>query len=186
MIYLVLIFKARRQLRYFEVFSALELPELNQKIFELAASDDFELQSAVIQALSNNKDKAIRQLALLLCNQYDPISLQIILRLFVHNYQSGDHLIIDKMLTRLDNEIDIHNSCSTLIDICGKHFEPALLTCLLWVYECSPCTVCREEAVKLMVQHELLPQKLQEKCQFDCIENIRNLVKEYRTKTGTT
>ncbi|MBS0290435.1 MAG: hypothetical protein JSS07_10445 [Proteobacteria bacterium] len=165
-------------IRYLTFFARRAFPRINEMVLGLALSQDHEIQNAAIKALSNSQHHMIHELAISLCNE-DNISFNKHIGLFIHNYQVGDYQLIESMLRDDLDEHKIHEIAESLIKICKKHMEPGLINCLLWLYEHSPCSRCRKEAVLLLIKHELLPEDLLQECQFDCDEQIRDIAKRH-------
>ena len=52
-----------------------------------------------------------------------------------------------------------------------------LASCCLWVYEHTPCSLCRESAVKALLERERAPKTLLLECLWDCSKDIRAMAK---------
>ncbi len=150
-------------------FTSRPFPFLHEKTLDLALSGDNQIKEAAIKAISNSKDPAIRKLVTLIY-QTEKVFPHRYLTLFILNYQPGDHHIIEAAIINLTDEQEIHNVCYALIDICKNNMSAELMGCLIWVYENSPCSVCRNDAVVLLKNNLLLPNELQAEYQFDCFE----------------
>ncbi|MGB6294874.1 MAG: hypothetical protein WBF90_01665 [Rivularia sp. (in: cyanobacteria)] len=165
--------------RYLWIFRKREVPRLDDKLFQLAMSDDEDIRTATVEALKNCQDSSIRNLAIDFSkNQDDELAIYSV-GLFIKNYQYGDNRFIESILPRIKDEDIKHFVCMDLIKIFERNKVDELLTSLLWAYENTPCTYCREKIVKALINSNLMPPKLVDECQFDCVKDIRDLAREY-------
>ncbi len=162
--------------RYLWIFRKQEVPRLDDKLFQLAMSDDEDIRTAAVEALKNCQDSSIRNLAIDLSKNQDDEFAICSVGLLIKNYQSGDNIFIESILPRINDEDTKHFVCMDLIEIFERHAVEELLTSLLWAYENTPCTYCREKIVKALINSSLIPPKLVDECQFDCVQDVRILV----------
>jgi hypothetical protein len=174
-----LLAETRREqlLSYLWVFRRKELPALDKKLFELAASEDKELQAAAINALSNSKEASIRDLAIRLIRENRDVICRSAIGLFEKNYQPGDYALIESALFTPEDRDVLHRIAHAILDLGEANPLSELANCLLWVYEQTPCTNCRENAVKCLIKLDCLPDSVREECRWDCSDDIRELVK---------
>lgn len=104
--------------------------------------------------------------------------------LFENNYRDGDFATIESRLSITEVREKMHSVCMDLQDVCKANRTSAAGGCLLWIYENTPCSMCRLYAVEMLVDMHLLPERLKEECLHDCSEDIRNLVSRINDKSG--
>lgn len=75
----------------------------------------------------------------------------------------------------LRDEIATHALVSDLNQLIPKIEDP--LPFLSWVYDASPCTYCRLNAVAMMVARQCLPPEIAYEATWDCEEDIRELAR---------
>lgn len=165
--------------RYLWIFIKREVPRLDDKLFQLAMSEDKDIRTAAVETLKFCQNSSIRNLAIDLSKNQDDEFAICSVGLFIKNYQSGDNRFIESILIRINDEDTKHFVCMDLIKIFERHAVDELLTSLLWAYENTPCTYCREKIVKALINSSLIPQRLVDECQFDCVEDVRDLVRKY-------
>lgn len=163
---------------YLWVFRRRELPALDDKLFGLTKSENKEIVSSAISALVHTTHPRIRKLAIELHDSEDNELFIPAIELFLNNYQNGDHRYIEKALIESDDTELLHNICFDILDVFEENSEKEMQTCLLWVYENTPCVNCRERAVKLLAKNNILPEGIRLECQFDCSEDTRNVEKK--------
>lgn len=164
-------------IRYLWVFRRRELPRVSLAITDLVFSSDPKIQDAAIFALSQLTDSSIRDIAISLCSNEDKeIALKAI-ELFINNYQEGDSKYIDPILNTVEDKHILHGACMDTIKLFEKHPLKELVNVMLWVYENTPCTHCRNWAVGLLIEKGWLPEKQLNECLHDCVEDTRELAK---------
>jgi hypothetical protein len=167
-------------IRYFWVFRNRELPRLPELITNLAFSNDHEIQGAAISALSNLSDSRIREIAIKLSlNSDSQIALNAI-ELFINNYQIGDSKYIEPLLNHIKDNDVCHWVCMDVIKLFEKHQPKECINMMLWAYENTPCTHCRNWAVRLLIEKNWLPETYLNECLYDCVEETRELAKKHR------
>lgn len=169
--------RTRRLYCYLRVFHMRALPELHDRIFELALSSNRQVRLAACTALSHRKSTRVRQFALNLLHE-DPSSIHSgALELLRLNYRAGDHVIIAKSLRgRLAPET-IHSIVLDLVLLAREIAGPELADCLHWAYEHTPCSSCRQSVVDKLIKWNAAPPELLEECLWDCEYEIRELAR---------
>ena len=174
-----LLAETRREqlLRYLWIFRLREFPRLDDRLFDLAASEDEEIQDAAIVALAHSKDASIRNLANRLLRERPTSIYQSALRLYTKNYEPEDYQLIESILT-LSEDVDLlHQTAYDLIRFVKAQEDPQLANFLFWAYERTPCAICRKYAVEDLLKRKQAPETLLQECLWDCSEEIRDLAK---------
>lgn len=162
------------QRRFLSVFSSRCIPRVSDKLLGLAESRDLEVRWQVYCALRDVPDPRIRSVAL---RALTPELLKSgSLQLWQSNYQPGDYLAIERALILPDNDVDLHVIIRDLLNLCGEIGQPECLSLLLFIYEHSPCGLCRSGAVDAMVDLGITPEWVAEECRFDAIDSIREKI----------
>ena len=168
------------QLRgYLRVFRLRPMPELPQCVFDLVTADDEELSEAAIRALSHSCDDRVRELAIGLLKQSPPRLDG--LPLFEKNYQPGDHLLWEPLFPRAGDADFLHAIALDFVRMAKEVKGDDLKDSLLWAYEYSPCSFCRQSAFKELVEREAAPRYVVEECLWDCQDETRDLAKSILT-----
>lgn len=167
-------------IRYLWFFRNRELPRLPESITDLAFSNDIEIQDTAISALSNLSDSRIREIAInLSLNSDSEVALKAI-ELFINNYQTGDSKYIEPLLNHIKDQDVSHGVCMDLIKLFEKHQSKECINMMLWAYENTPCTHCRNWAVQQLIENDCLPEAYLNECLYDCVEDTRELAKKYQ------
>jgi hypothetical protein len=162
-------------LRYLWIFCRAKLPEVSEFMLELAGSADVELRGAALTALANVKDRAVRDFALRLLNDGELVAVELLR----NNFAEGDfEYIIERLHANADPD-EVHRCGMDVLSICGAHERAEAADCLIWVYENTPCALCRNDAVRKLIEIDRLPRVLAEECLSDCEEETRKDVAAY-------
>lgn len=166
-------------LRLLQIFRKRPLPDIPQKILDLAVGEDPALSHAAMLALSNCCDRQVHHLARKILQQANWERGAQALPLLIHNYQSRDIQLIQQLIRRLPSGLDrttLHGIVHGVLNVCQQH--PGLHDMLLWIYEQSPCMHCRYHAVQRLHSQNALPSQLRDECLVDGNEDIRAMIKE--------
>jgi hypothetical protein len=165
---------ARDQLlRCLWVFRRRALPSLHPRLFELAQSDDEQLQQAAIAALAHSKDPRIHELALRLFGASPAVITGEGIHLFVQNYEPGDHQVIEKALFVPSEPEERHSVGYDILDLAKSKPAAELGKCLEWVYEHTPCSNCRGRALNCLIERSQASEDLLTESLWDCCEKTR-------------
>lgn len=171
-------------LRLLWIFRRASLPDLHPRIWKLADAKDDVLRDAALQALAQNKDSRIGELgrARLRSGAFTARDSDT-LDLFIRNYYPQDEQLIMSALALLSPDVDeAHNLGSSLLDICDANTSCASLDMLKWVYESTPCSLCRYSSVKQMAIIGEVPHEIFAECLDDANEDLRNLAEECKKR----
>jgi len=98
-------------------------------------------------------------------------------RLLVRNYTAGDHFLIERALPAGDgDEVKLHHLCSSLVDVFQENGAANCEGAMHFVYERTPCSGCRHDAVKLLLAAGAATPALIDECRYDADLDTRDLV----------
>ena len=101
------------------------------------------------------------------------------LKLFIENYTSGDaKLIINALNSVKSNLDDAHHLSHSIRNLIDYYRDPKLTDALIWVYENTPCTICREKMVEKLYEFGKLSDSILHECLYDARENIREFARK--------
>ncbi|MGN0607962.1 MAG: hypothetical protein ACI4J6_02050 [Oscillospiraceae bacterium] len=149
-----------------------------------AESEDERLKNAAIDALCVIRADKVHELALeILRSTY---SVQAVYML-IKNYKESDHDLLMNILNGLEidreNKSDWHGIVLSLLDEAENGVLPD--EALMFIYDRSLCSCCREYAFIEMRRRNILTDKIIDECLFDCGEDIRKAAEEIN-QTGST
>lgn len=101
-----------------------------------------------------------------------------VIDLFIHNFRTGDETLLLAALRELTIDDDeAHFLGSSVIDVCEENNSPALSDLLHWIYSSNPCTICRKQAIQLLIASGSLAESTAIECLHDASRDIRDIVK---------
>lgn len=161
------------------VFNQAPLPSLHPRLWTFAHSPHLELRSTSQMILSEYKDPRIAALAkeLITSTELTPDDDEVI-ALFKHNYVPGDEELILNALKRFNSADadNLHAMGGAVSDILENNTDTALCGLATWLYENTPCEVCRKNAVQWLCENDRLSPAMRTECQYDANCQIRELV----------
>lgn len=161
------------------VFRRAPLRRLADVFIEWADGPNPELRSAAIAALAQVSDSRVHALAVSKAREGKLINEDAeALRLFLNNYTpTADARLIARALTDLrTDDGSAHRLGWGVLDLFERHADAALAPALKWVYEHTPGSICRREAVKHLIALGELDGKMLRECQYDASADVRDAV----------
>lgn len=162
-------------LRLLWVFRRTPLPVLTPKVWACVRRSPGKLRDAALTALGQTRHADIGSFAREALRG-SPLTAQddALLELFIHNYVPGDVALIHATLpSTCEDDEALHAMASSLLHICQENTGAELQPLLVWIYEQTPCAICRCSAVKLMMDQNFLPPSIAEECYEDADEDTR-------------
>ena len=153
-------------------FGAIGVPRFDRRLLEWLTHPDEDLRWEALGALAPVQHTEVRQLALQMIvngDTADGVSL------LVSNFQEGDFALIHQHLRLLADADDAHYLVGELLKLYEAHPVGESLNCLLYVYELSPCSTCRREAVEALVALGIAPEWVFLESAFDADPKTRAL-----------
>jgi hypothetical protein len=161
------------------VFRRAALPEIHPRIWELAQSKNDALRAAAVEALAQIRDERVSAFgrAQLVAGELPKIASEVI-DLFTLNYQARGEELISAAVQRIaPSEDEAHGLGLSILRVCKKNQSPAFSGSLGWVYETTPCTICRHDALKELVALERHTPEMIADSLFDAEEDTRKLAR---------
>jgi len=95
--------------------------------------------------------------------------------LLLKNYKKGDAKLLADIITRCNNDDEIHSTAWGIIEIYNKNTTKECKKPLEALYEKMNCGQCRTKIIKILIKNKALSDKIQREIQFDSEEDIRKL-----------
>jgi hypothetical protein len=165
-------------LRLLWVFRRAKMPEIPEKVWMAAISENGRLREAACCALAQVEDQRIGDFARnqLSLNPTSRVNVEL-LELFGRNFNDGDDVLILDSLPRikLRDDDDAHAAGMAVLAIWEHNQLPSLGALLEWAYFWTPCSVCRNTIVKNMVESGICPDDMLRECLLDSEKETRQL-----------
>ena len=174
---------AEEQIQHLRIFARTSFPSDPGKLLELALSSDTELARTAGRALANVANPSVRDLAFRLIESR-ATSGDFAIAMLDRNFQPGDHEIALRWFENETDRDERHRMEMDLKEFCRHHPDSvAERPVLLSLYENGPCSFCREDVVRRLIELDALSPELRRECEFDANEDIRQLVAKPDIKT---
>lgn len=164
-------------MRLLWIFRRAALPDLYPRIWALAESKNDAIRAAATEALAQSRDPRVGEFGRAkLCSPNFSENDSEVLDLFIRNYRLGDEDLIMPAISRLSpNDDNAHNFGYSILKICKENDLPVLSDLLTWVYETTPCTTCRRDAVKWMANNGCVSHETASECLHDADEDTQKI-----------
>ena len=150
--------------RLFRCFAITGVPRFEPRLLRWLEHADERLEFATVTALAPLTHPQLRQAAEHLIAQ-GAITKGV--ALLVNNVAEGDFARCAEHLQQLEDADELHHLIGEVLNLCKAHPGSEALDCLLRVYEVSPCTTCRRQAVEALMASNTAPAWLLAECMFD-------------------
>ena len=94
------------------------------------------------------------------------------LALLEKNYRTGDGERIEKRLRALKNKDELHTATRITRNIYKANTNADCLLPLRFIYETTPCSLCRSYVIALMEKANVLPSDIKTEIQFDSLYKL--------------
>lgn len=155
-------------------------PAPHETLIEYAKSSHEKLREAALDALTNCRSDAVRDYALTLLS--DEKDRSRALKILICNYMPNikNLLLTELYQIKVDykDESDWHSLGLKILDVCDQNVKlPKEF--LVYIYETTLCSCCREYAILALAKHRWLTSEIIEECRYDCNSDISAYVNRY-------
>lgn len=168
--------KRSNQEKYLRVFAHAKFPYNYQPILELAKSKNIKKDRLVyfaVEALKFFKAKDIRQFAVGKLSSTD--EPEVYVNLLIGNYKKGDWKLLKSIAEKHTNDDVIHSLGADYVDIYEANPTKECKEPLEVIYDKMNCGLHRKDLVKVLIENNVLSDKIRNEIQFDCSEETRKL-----------
>lgn len=162
-----------RLLSYLRLFWRRPFPLDPGRLIALSDVADIDAAWDAMRALEPIRHPEVRTRAIALLSH--PLFAPEAIRMLSSNFESGDEVLVERALAVTRDNKDV----SHRLGIKARSFadaHPTISTRFLdLLYENTPCSMCRESAVGLMVETDRLPVRIREECRWDSSAETRRL-----------
>lgn len=169
--------KRSKQAKYLCVFSHVKFPYDYQPVLKLAKSKNSKKDRLVyfaVEALQFFKAEDIRQFAVEKLSSTD--EPEIYTNLLIGNYKKGDWKLLKEIAEKYQDDDVIHSLGSSYIDIYEANQTEECKEPLEVIYDKMNCGLHRKPLVEILIENDVLSDKIKNEIQFDCNEEVRKLI----------
>jgi hypothetical protein len=164
-----------------KIFWKRPLPIFDARLIGLCQHVDSGVRRCAFNALQNNKDESIREFALSVLEK--GVRDGFVISLLAKNYQPGDVQRIQSAIELPDDEFDLHSLFMSVVDVLEDNPDANAAELGIIGYASTPCGLCRNKFVKLLLRQNAAPDWLTEECRFDaCTRIVESITVPTETK----
>ena len=169
-----------RKAELLSTFQYEGFPIQHDTLIAYSKSDNDKLRKAAFDVLTNCKSDAVRQYAHELLDSGENTDYAI--KMLIFNYTPDDKSLLLSALSSLkvdyNDESDWHRIGLKIFDAFDLKIKLPK-ECLLFIYETTLCSFCRESAVRYLAKHKWLTANIIEECRYDSNREIVEYVNRY-------
>jgi hypothetical protein len=109
---------------------------------------------------------------------------EIYTNLLIANYQDGDGAILKEIVDKAIGEEKIHKLSISYVEIYQANKTPDCIEPLLALYDKLTCGFHRGNIVEILIENNVLPDKIWNEIQYDSMSLVRDLVKKKKSVIG--
>ena len=164
---------------YLYYFQFVGFPDFREEYLPLLRRPETRIHFRAHSALSHHAEPQVRAAAYEALERGELVSYVTLLR------RSGLAVDVEPLLeaTRVSGVLadadKAHDVTGALNHLVEENPEMNDLRLPVWIYEFSPCRVCRYKAVEIMAERLILPQWIAEECLSDAYDDIREIAAKY-------
>jgi hypothetical protein len=168
---------SKDQLAHLRIFASRRYPLDVHTLVALVDIEENRVGLAAVKALARVRHQAVRDVAFRLIDTGTKRWRGEAVELLSENYEPGDHKIVLQWFHQEEDLQTLHSIGTGLIDFWKRHPDDETeVQMLRALYENGPCSVCRESAVKRLIERGALPEELRAECAWDANTDIRDLI----------
>jgi hypothetical protein len=166
-------------LRLLWVFRRAVPPYVPERLWVFATDNDVRIRDAALTALAHADDPAVGEFGRkYLARDTFAADDAAAIELFTKHYRPGDESLIMDVLNGLGpDETEAHDIGMSIRAFAKSNSSTSIACILNWLYRTNPCTICRGDAVRLLIEANSLPPAVAMECRFDASSEIQELVK---------
>ncbi len=157
-------------------FSHRALPSFANHLMLLGAHPTKEIRRLAFRALANIRSAEVRRYAL---KQLERGNTPLAIDLFKKNFEPGDEKRILQAIELPESDFHRHGILIDMLHVLEENDAADVAELGLVIYFHTPCTICRESAVKLLLGQNAAPFWLVQEAHFDANEEILDQDEEY-------
>ncbi len=166
----------KEQYSHLRIFGRRRFPLDIHVLLNLVDAEQERVGFAALKALSQITHPAVRELAFRLIETRARWRGEAI-ELLAQNFSDGDHAIALRWFEAEEDLETRHALGFDLIDLWKRYpDENTEVPMLRALYEQGPCSFCRGNAVRRLIERGALTEQLRSECSFDANHDIRELV----------
>jgi hypothetical protein len=167
--------RSKNRAKLLSVFTKNKFPLDSEIILNLAKRNPkSKITGIAINALEFLKSDSVRQFAI------EKITLSKRPERFTHiiisNYNTGDETLLTKIVENTKNEVTLESLIHDYRKIYKENPTPDCRLPLEALYNKHNCALCRKDLINILIENDVLSEKIKSEIPFDCNEETRTLL----------
>ena len=159
--------------------SGNSFPSAPEVLIKYADSDNKKLRETAVEALLYIKAECVHDFAVKLLEKEFSINAVIML---IENYKQSDKENLIYILNNITIDGDDESGWHEIVRTINNNIYEMPEEAVMFVYEKSMCSFCRESAVDEIIRRNLFTEEIKSECLMDCNSDIRKEAENYESK----
>ncbi|MDE6677870.1 MAG: hypothetical protein K2K02_02415, partial [Ruminococcus sp.] len=159
--------------------SGNSFPTAPEVLIKYADSDNKKLRETAVEALLYIKAECVHDFAVKLLEKEFSINAVIML---IENYKHSDKENLIDILNNITIDGDDESGWHEIVRTINNNIYEMPEEAVMFVYEKSMCSFCRESAVDELIRRNLFTEEIKSECLMDCNSYIRKEAENYESK----
>ncbi len=164
----------------FDSYAQLNPPHLDERLLTLARDPDIRVASAACIALRSFNDRRVREAVIALVDRDLRATCQGALEGLESTLTEDDDEMIAAAVQKLRLRDQVHSVGFSVLNLAKAAPTVRLPLSWRWCYEATPCSDCREIALRLLLHANLATSHELRDSQFDACASIRSMARKAR------
>lgn len=160
--------------RFLTAFTLSGPPRFDERLVHWLDSPDQEVRDLSMRVLAHVAHVRVREVAI--TRLASGSSARGTVRLLRNTFVSGDHRFIEAALRADGTDDDVHWLLMDVLDVFEAHPVPEAVPSLCFVVEHTPCSHCRTNALRRLVELDAVPAWMEAEAHLDACNEIRSVV----------
>jgi hypothetical protein len=100
------------------------------------------------------------------------------LPLLISNYQKGDYILLNEVISRSNNFDFIHSLITSILDIYKENKTKECKEPLVAMYNKMNCGLHRVDIIEILIENDILDDKIFNEMKYDCDDEIKKLYRK--------
>lgn len=164
---------------YLRFFGKTGFPELWEEHLALLVHPEARVRQQAHSTMSHHAEPELRKAAYETLARGEVSNFVCLLHRFARRRDTKPMLEAISAPGAFEDDFELHGTVLDLLHLVEKKKRMKDVRLATWIYENSPCRMCRYGSVKVMVDRSILPHWIAEECLADAYDDIREIAAGY-------
>lgn len=164
---------------YLRFFGQTGFPELWEEHLDLLVHPEKRVREQAHSTMSHHAEPELRKAAYETLARGEVSNFVCLLHRFARRRDTKPMLEAISAPGAFEDDFELHGTVLDLLHLVEKKKRMKDVRLATWIYENSPCRMCRYGSVKVMVERSILPHWIAEECLADAYDDMREIAAGY-------